>query len=49
VTEVRWQGSARGGKYVKGTFVAFVRSGDINPNSSFSGDAEMVKSVALTE
>jgi hypothetical protein len=49
VTEVNWRGSARGGKYVKGTFVAFVRSGDINPNSSFSGDAEMVKSVALTE
>jgi hypothetical protein len=59
VTEVNWQGSAQGrpargrseqeGKYVKGTFVAFVRSGDINPNSSFSGDAEMVKSVALTE
>ncbi len=49
VTEVNWRGSAQGGKYVKGTFVAFVRSGDINPNSSFSGDAEMVKSVALTE
>lgn len=49
VTEVNWQGSAQGGKYVRGTFVAFVRSGDINPNSNFSGDAEMVKSVALTE
>lgn len=49
VTEVRWQGSARGGKYIKGVFVSFVQAGDVNQGSSFPGDTEMVKAVALTE
>lgn len=46
VTEVRWQGK---NKYVRGNFVSFIQSGDLNDGSFFSGDDEMVKVVALTE
>jgi hypothetical protein len=49
VTEVRWQGSARGGKYVKGTFVGFTQPGEVSDGSSFVGDDEMVKAVTLVE
>jgi type II secretory pathway pseudopilin PulG len=49
VTEVRWQGSARGGKYVKGTFVGFAQPGEVSDGSSFVGDDEMVKAVTLVE
>ncbi len=49
VTEVRTQGSASGGKYVKGVLVSFVHTGDINFGGGFDGDEEMVKAVTLTD
>lgn len=49
VTEVRWQGGANSQKYVRGNFVSFVQTGDLNDGSGFTGDDEMVKTVTLTK
>ncbi len=49
VTEVRWQGSARSGKYVKGVFVKFTLTGETSDGSGFAGDDEMAKAIALVE
>lgn len=51
VTEVNWQGSAGGGKYIKGKFVKFVRIGETMASESANGgvDDEMVKAVTLVE
>lgn len=46
VTKVRWQGS---NKYVRGNFVPFTQTGDLNDGSGFADDGEMVKTVTLTE
>ncbi len=46
VTEVKTGGSS---KYVKGTFVNFVQTGEVEIGSSFAGDDEMTKAVALVE
>jgi len=49
VTEVQWQGSARGGKYVKGKFVRWVQTGSLNEASGSLGGTLAVKAVTLTE
>lgn len=51
VTEVNWQGSARGGKYVKGKLVKFVRIGEVMESGGAGGgvDDGMVKAVTLVE
>lgn len=51
VTEVKWQGSARGGKYVKGKLVKFVRIGEVMESGGAGGgvDDGMVKAVTLVE
>ncbi len=49
VTEVRWQGGANSQKYVRGNFVSFTQTGNLNDSSGFTGDGEMVKTVTLTE
>ncbi len=46
ITEVRTGGSS---KYVKGTFVNFVKPGEVGIGSEFNGDDEMAKAVALVE
>lgn len=49
VTEVRWQGSSSGGKYIRGQFVRFVQLGDVEEGGDFNSDTEMAKAITLVE